>query len=263
MRSPDRVPGRLGDGDDEHVALVHARHVGGVAQADVDVAARELVDARVRLDVGRDRDRRVVHQALADAGERRAHLDAQVLQMPDRPDAGAQQMGRRVDGAAGQDHLARPELRARALHVRDHADAALALEQQLGHLRVGRDRQVGALARGGIEIADGGRHAPLVGVGDGDRVVAVLPLAVLVGQVLEARRLEGLGRGLGMLGPLAPGRCAAPGCAPPCRATARRSPCRARPSCSRAARPSSPSRARRAPPTPRSRPARRGWRAGR
>ena len=66
----DRVPGRLGDGDDEHVALVHAGQLGGVAQADVDVAARELVDARVRLDIGRDRDRGVVHQALADTGER-------------------------------------------------------------------------------------------------------------------------------------------------------------------------------------------------
>ena len=165
------------------------------------MAAGVLVDARVRLDIGRDRDRGVIHEALADAGQGRAHLDPQVLQVPDRADAGAQQVGRRVDGAAREDHLARPELLARALDVRHHADAAPALEQQLGHLRVGRDRQVGALARGRIEVADGRRHAPLVGVGDGDRVVAVAPFAVLVGQVLEARGLEGLGRGLGMARP--------------------------------------------------------------
>ncbi len=61
--------------------------------------------------------------------------------------------------------------------------------------------EVAAHARAGIEVADGGRHAPLVGVGDGDRIVAVAPLAVLVGQVLEARRLEGLGGGLGVAGP--------------------------------------------------------------
>ena len=111
MRSPTACQADLRDGDDEHVALVHAGQSGGIAQADVDVAARELVHARVRLDIGRDRDRGVVHQALADAGEARAHLDPQVLQMPDRSDAGAQQMRRRMDGAARQDHLARAELR--------------------------------------------------------------------------------------------------------------------------------------------------------
>ena len=122
--------------------------------------------------------------------------------MPDGADAGAQQVGRGMDRPAREDHLAGPELRALPLHVGHHADAALALEQQLGHLRLGGDREVAALARGGIEIADGGGDAPLVGVGDGDRVVAVLPLAVLVGQVLEAGLVERLARGLGMLRPL-------------------------------------------------------------
>ena len=143
----DRVPGRLGDGDHEHVALVHAGQVRGVAQADVDVAARVLVDARVRLDVGRHRDRGVVHQALADAGERHAHLDPQILQVPDRPDAGAQQVRRRMDGAAGEDHLPGPELVRTPLRVRDHADAALALEQQLATPAC-RSRSSGCALRG-------------------------------------------------------------------------------------------------------------------
>ena len=97
--------------------------------------------------------------------------------------------------------LAGPELGAHALDDGGHAYAAPAFEQKLGHLRFGRDLQVAALASGGVEIADGRRHAPLVGVGDGDRVVAVLPLAVLVGQELKAGRFEGLGRGFGVLGP--------------------------------------------------------------
>ena len=79
MRSPNRVPGRLGDGDDEHVALMHARQPGGVAQADMDVAARELVDARMRLDIGRDRDRGVVHETLPDTSKRGADLYSQLL----------------------------------------------------------------------------------------------------------------------------------------------------------------------------------------
>ena len=122
--------------------------------------------------------------------------------MPDRPDTRAQQVRRRVDGAARQDHLAPPELLARALHMRHHADTALALEQQLGHLRIRRDRQIGPLTRRRVEIADGRRHPPLVGIGDGDRIIAIAPFPVLIRQVREARRLEGLGRGLGVAGPL-------------------------------------------------------------
>ena len=92
------------------------------------------------------------------ASDRNAH----VLEMPDRADAGAQQMRRRMDGAAGQDHLAAAELLLPAVDQRLHADAARALEQQLLDLRVGRDRQVGALARLAIEIAHRGRDALLV-----------------------------------------------------------------------------------------------------
>src|SRR5262245_22272336 len=111
-------------------------------------------------------------------------------------------MGRRMDGAAGEDYLVGAELGARALHLDDDTDAALALKHQLGHLRFGGNIQVRALACGRIEIADGGGYAPLVGIGDGDRVVAILPFPVLVRQVLEARLLKRLGRGLRVFRPV-------------------------------------------------------------
>ena len=94
------------------------------------------------------------------------HGNAEIAEMPDRADAGAHQMGRRMDGARRQDHLAGAELLLLARDHRRHADAARALEQQRLHLGVGRDGEVGALARLGVEIAHRRRDAPLVGVGD-------------------------------------------------------------------------------------------------
>src|SRR6267154_4790571 len=85
---------------------------------------------------------------------------------------------------------------------RSDADATRALEQQPFHLRVGRDREVGALARLGVEIAHRRRHAPLVGVGVGYREVALDELAVLVGQEFETLGFEALGHCLGMAGPM-------------------------------------------------------------
>ena len=118
-----------------------------------------------------------------------------------------------------------------ALDMRDHADAPLAFEQQLAHLRVGRDREIAALAGGRIKVADGRGDAPLIGIGDRDGVVAVLPFAVLVGQVVEARGLERLGCGLGVPVPQV-GEDAPHGNAPLLAVQwPRRNPCRARPSC--------------------------------
>ena len=66
-------------------------------------AAPELVDGPDVLDA-RDRARRVVIlQALADAWQRVAHLDAERLQQFRRADAGQLQQLRRVVGAAGED----------------------------------------------------------------------------------------------------------------------------------------------------------------
>ena len=143
----------------------------------------------------------MVHQALADTGKRRAHVDSQVLQVTDRPNDRAQEVGRRVDGAAGKDHFARSKRHTRPMHLCRYADATLAFEQQLADLGVGQDCQIAALPGYGVEITNGCGNAPLVDIGDRDRVVAVLPLAVLIGQVLETGGLEGLGRRLGMFVP--------------------------------------------------------------
>ena len=122
--------------------------------------------------------------------------------MPHGPDPGAQQMRRRMDRAAGEDDLLRPELLRLALHHGAHPDAAHALEQKLADLRLGRDGQVGALPRLGIEIADRGRDPLLAADRDGDGEVAVAEGAVLVGQVRVAGLLEGLGGRLGMRRPV-------------------------------------------------------------
>src|SRR5882724_11437543 len=146
----------------------------------------------------------MIHQALADAFE--AHQDgyAHILQVSDRADAGAQQMRRRVDRAAAEHDFTAAELLFPAVDHRLHADAARALEQQLPDLRVGRDRQVGALARFAIEIAHRGRDALLFLVGMRDREIAFDELTVLVGQERKARELAGFRHGLRMPRPVLP-----------------------------------------------------------
>ncbi len=51
----------------------------------------------------------MVHQPLADAGQRLPDGDPLVAQMTDRSDAGAQEMRRRANCAGAQDHLPGPE----------------------------------------------------------------------------------------------------------------------------------------------------------
>ena len=56
----------------------------------------------------------------------------QVLEVAHGSDAGAKEMGGRMDGAAGEDDLAGAKFSARALDASDHTDASPAFEQQLG-----------------------------------------------------------------------------------------------------------------------------------
>ena len=166
------------------------------------MAAGDLVpDPGPGLDEGGDGDRGVVHQSLADSGQIRARLDAELGERHRRADSGPEQMRRRVDRARGDDDLARSELFRPARHLGLDADAAGALEQQLLDLRVGRDLQVLAQPGARIEIADCRGDAALVGVRDGDREVAVAKFAVLVGQVFVAGAAEGLARGGGVAVP--------------------------------------------------------------
>ena len=136
----------------------------------------------------------MVHQPLPDPRQIGAHLDAEIHQRPGRPDAGAQQVRRRMDRAGADDDFAPglidAEFGLRPFDERLDADAAGALEEQLGNLRLGRDRQVRTAPRAVVEIADRGRDAAIVKIGDRDREIAVSVLAVLVVDVVVAGRLE-------------------------------------------------------------------------
>ena len=159
----------------------------------------------------------MIHQALADACKTHQDRNAHVLQVSDRADAGAQEMRRRMDRAAGEHDFAAAELLLPAVDHCLHADALRALEQQLLHLRVGRDRQVGALARVAIEIAHRGRDALLGLVGMRHRKIAVDELTVLVGQEGMAGVLAGLGERPANAGSSARAECGARECGRPCR----------------------------------------------
>ena len=72
----------------------------------------------------------MVHQPLADTGARRAHGNAEIAQMPDRPDPGSQQHRRRMDGAAAQDDLVTAKLDRLAVDHCENADTARVLKQE-------------------------------------------------------------------------------------------------------------------------------------
>ena len=165
--------------------------------------AREAVgDAGVALHERGERDRGVIHQALADAEQGAAHGDAEVAQVAGGADAGAHQVGGRVDGAGREDHLVRAEFPFLAVDPRLDADALQAIEQQFGDLRLAGDRQVLAPAHVTAEITDRRGDALFLGVRNRAGEVAVLEVAVLVGKIRIAGAVEGfLERGR-MDGPL-------------------------------------------------------------
>src|ERR1700752_3831504 len=110
-----------------------------------------LVHARAAADIARQRDRGMIHQPLADAFKAHQNWNAHLLEMPDRTDTGPQEMGRRVDRAAGEPDLAAAELHLLAVDQCLDADAPRTLEQELPDLRLRRDGQVRALARLAVE----------------------------------------------------------------------------------------------------------------
>ena len=138
-------------------------------------------NARAGFQEGCERDGRMIHQPLSDPRQRLAYGNAHIAQMPDRPNAGPQQMRGGVDGARGQDDLIAPEFRGAAVHQRLDPDTAEVLEQEFGHLRVGGNRQIFPLAHVGVQIADGSGDAFFLGVGDGNREIPVLETPILVG----------------------------------------------------------------------------------
>ncbi|MNL13155.1 hypothetical protein D3C87_1340560 [compost metagenome] len=160
------------------------------------MAPRQTIHARGRPTEGRQSDGRVIHQATAYALAARPHGNRHLLQVVHRPDAGAQQMRRRVDGTARQDDLVPVELMFLSIDQGLHADTARAVKKQLRHMRAGQDFQVGASANIGIQIAHRSRNTALVLVVEGHRKIAFDELAVLVGQVGVAGIPAGIGEGV-------------------------------------------------------------------
>ena len=93
-----RVPRGLVGHHGEHVARRNAVELRRIAQRQVDMPPCIVVDdPRERLDECGDSDRGMILQSLSHAGHCRAHLDPHVAEMRRGPDAGAQQMRRRMD----------------------------------------------------------------------------------------------------------------------------------------------------------------------
>src|ERR1700710_1995526 len=107
-----------------------------------------------------------------------------------------------MNRAGGENDLAATEFLLLSGDERLDADALRAFEQQFPNLRVGRDREVGALARFAVEIAHRRRDALLGLIGVRHREIAVDELAVLVGYERMAGELAGLGYGQRVPGPV-------------------------------------------------------------
>src|ERR1700722_1668885 len=122
----------------------------------------------------RRRDR-VVRHVLADAFEIDAWLDASLTQLVGRADARKQQQLRRVERAAGEDHLAlgmRPVLLP-ILHVFD-ADGTRTVEEDARRMAAGDKLDIAAFHRG-AQIGDCGARAPAVA----DRVLSAAEALLL------------------------------------------------------------------------------------
>jgi len=195
------MPGRLVHRDHGHVARRRILDVRRVPQVDQQVAPHVVRQSRIGSDEGRNADGRMVHQVLADAGEVVPDFDSHVLEVPRGADAVAHQHSGRMDGATGENDLARPERLLLALVLGNHADAAQPFEDQRFYLGFRLDPQVLTQAHTWVEIADRGGDPPVVGVRDGDGEMPVLPFAVHVGMIGIAGLLEGLRRSMGVGSP--------------------------------------------------------------
>ena len=166
------------------------------------MAACLIIHPRAALQERRQRNGRMVHQALANARQGHTHRNAQIPQMPNGANARSQQMRRGMDGAAGKDDFAPHEALFLPAYQSHHADAALIFEDQLLHLGFTGNRQVFPCAGFAVQIAHGSRDALFFRIGNGDGEIAVFEKPVLVFQSLEARRREGFRRRLGVIVPI-------------------------------------------------------------
>ncbi len=141
----------------------------------------------------------MVFEVFTDACERMLDGNTQRLQEPRWADAGQLEQHRRIVGAARQDHLATRRYRAfdaaAPAAAEAHAGRPLALEQDLGDVRVGQNPQVGTLASG---MQEGGRGAdPPAAINRALHIGhAFLERTVVVGIARNAEREGALDEGL-------------------------------------------------------------------
>ena len=183
---------------DEGHEDVTLRSVGlprGDARTGEHVAAHPGIVARLRADHGAEMHEEMVLQVAAQRRRIGDDCDAAFGKVRGRPDAGLHQESRRVDGAGGDDRLARADRLHRAVGAADEgADRPPALEQDSRNLRLREDSQVRSSAHRGREIGAGGGDSAGVGYARGDREDAVHVGRVEIGEEAElkpsARRRE-------------------------------------------------------------------------
>lgn len=146
----------------------------------------------------------MVVQVLADAGQVRGHLDAELAQVRGRSDTREHQQLRRIDRAAGQDDLACGvggvlDAVAPVAHTRRRGAA----QQHLRHEAVGAHRQIRAVERG-TQISVGGGPASAVLAGDLVPAHALLRRAVEIVVRLESGGDGALHPGVGEFVGVAP-----------------------------------------------------------
>ena len=212
----DGVPGGAVVGVDIHVAGRAALDARGIAQARKDLPPQGGGQARFGLQEHAEIDAGMFMQVLADPLPVADDLDAHLLQLARGADAVLQQEGRRMDRAHAHDGVARMKGHALVALARLHAGDAQALEDQLLHMGVADDVEIGPRARLARQIAPrGGDAAALLIIVDDEGEVTLRVDAILVADIRPALIDDGLhdrageGRPL-FLGPAAHGDGAAP-----------------------------------------------------
>ena len=108
-RLAERMPACGVGRHEEHVARRASLQAGGEPRPEIDVATLAGRHARLRLEVCRDADARVLEKIAADARQIGHDLDAERAQMLRRADPSAKEQGGRMKRAGGDDRLPRIE----------------------------------------------------------------------------------------------------------------------------------------------------------
>src|SRR6516165_706488 len=133
------MPGGFAEAGDKHVALRRAADPRRIAQPEQDMVPSQAIEPIFGLDKGRDRDRGMVHQPLADARDMRDDIDPKIPQVPSGPDPSTEQVCWRMDRAGTDDDLTAMKFGLLAADQGFDADAPYPVEHQLRDRGRGRD----------------------------------------------------------------------------------------------------------------------------